>query len=299
MEKATRLEQGVRHVQIPANPSKQKACSDCHDTDPKPTLPKRMRYFRESFSHADHLPRVNGDCKRCHKEQTEAGDKAPKTPEMATCTACHNHQQDFAGAHCNGCHQDLKRYPKPVDSFKHAGDFLKVHGQLAKVSAASCASCHEHTFCADCHAAQTGPGKPSFIYPEEMTREFIHRGDYPSRHMVDAEANPASCRKCHGSSYCSTCHEQQNLTPTAVGQPLPRNLHPIGWGTDKASGNFHGDAARRNIVTCAGCHDQGAASTCVQCHRVGGFAGVSPHPKSWNKTQADVAKNKMCSACHT
>jgi hypothetical protein len=297
--KADRLENRVRHVALP---SKGEACSGCHDTVPKIQVPSRTRDFGLNFDHAAHLKRlgdVKNACVTCHKDLPEQKSTDYRLPTMDACTACHNHQQDFDGAHCNGCHEDLKKYAKPMVTFKHEGNFLKLHGQLAKTTAATCATCHDQTFCADCHASQTDPGKPSFIYPEEMTREFIHRGDYPSRHMFDVQADPASCRKCHGSNYCATCHEQQNLTPTGVGQPPPRNLHPPGWGTDKASGNFHGDAARRNIVACAGCHDQGASSTCVQCHQVGGFAGVSPHPKSWNKTQADISKNKMCGACHT
>ncbi len=296
--KSKTVEPRVRHVQLPR---KSESCSGCHDAMPKLQIPPRTRDGALNFNHAAHLARLKGEknaCVRCHVALPEAKDVSYPAPSMNTCTGCHNHQVEFVAAKCLGCHQDLKRYEKPVESFKHAGEFLKLHGGLARGGAESCAACHEQTFCADCHSPATVPGRPALVFPEDVKRDFIHRGDYQARHMVDAEANPASCRKCHGSNFCATCHEQQNLIPNA-GSATTRITHPIGWGTDKGSGHFHGDAARRNIVACAGCHDQGGASSvCVACHRSGGFAGVSPHPKSWKKTDADKSKNAMCAACH-
>ena len=302
MEKATKLEQGVRHVQIPASPSKNKVCSDCHDTDPKPSLPKRARPFRVTFDHATHLPRVNGDCKRCHKEQTEAGDKAPKALEMATCTGCHKHQQDYAESRCMPCHVDLKGY-KPETAFKHEGDWLARHGQSARPSAESCAACHDQTFCAECHSPQTVAGRPSVLFPERVDRSYIHRGDYVSRHMIEEGANPASCRKCHGSAFCDACHQANNVSASL---PSPRDPHPAGWATPATPGELppHAHAAKRDIVSCAGCHDQGASATCIGCHRVGGIADTGdpngPHPTSFitKHRGEDKTKNSMCAACH-
>jgi hypothetical protein len=296
--RARTLENRVRHVQLP---KKGESCSGCHDVVPKLQIPARTRDFGLNFSHAAHLGRLKGEknaCVRCHTSLPEQKAAEYDGPSMNSCTSCHNHAQEFAAADCLGCHQDLKRYEKPVESFKHQGEFMKLHGALARGGAESCAACHEQTFCADCHSATTAPGRPGLVYPEDVKRDFNHRGDYQSRHGVDVEANPASCRKCHGSSFCLTCHEQQNLIQPPTSSVLPRNAHPVGWGTDKASGNFHGDAARRNIVSCAGCHDQGAASVCVLCHKVGGFAAVSPHPSNFKKSTADISKNSMCAACH-
>jgi hypothetical protein len=297
---ATAVENRVRHVQLP---KKGESCSGCHDTMPKLQIPSRTRDGGINFSHAAHLGRLQGEknaCVRCHTALPEAKDTEYAAPSMNACTACHNHQKEFVAAKCLGCHQDLKRYEKPVESFKHAGEFLKLHGGLARGGAESCAACHEQTFCADCHSPTTAAARPTVIYPEDVKRDLIHRGDYQSRHMVDVQANPASCRKCHGSSFCTTCHEQQNLMQPPGSTALPRTpaTHLPGWGTDKASGHFHGDAARKNIVSCAGCHDQGAASVCIQCHRVGGFAGVSPHPKSFKNKASDISKNGMCQTCH-
>ena len=298
--KATKLEAGVRHVAIPANPSKQKACADCHDTDPKPKLPARTAAPRFAFSHADHLPKVQGDCRRCHRTLTEPGDASAKRPAMEVCTSCHHHQLEFQQARCMPCHVDLRGY-KPETAFKHEGEWLRNHGALARPSAESCVQCHDQTYCAECHAPATTAGRPSMIFPERVERSYIHRGDYVSRHMIDAGANPASCRRCHGSPFCQSCHELQGLSKFA---PSFRDPHPAGWANNRASGHFHGDAARRDISSCAGCHDQGASATCVGCHRVGGIASVGnpngPHPARFVRKHRgeDRTKNSICLACH-
>jgi hypothetical protein len=301
IEKATKLEAGVRHIAIPAGASKQAPCSDCHDKDPQAKLAARTAPPRFTFSHADHLAKVSGDCRKCHRELTETGDTSPKRPPMETCTSCHHHQQEFAEARCMPCHKELRGY-KPESAFKHEGDWLRAHGALARSTAESCAQCHDQTYCGECHAAATTAARPSVIYPERVERAFIHRGDYVSRHMIEAGANPASCRKCHGSPFCDSCHELQGLTKFSANL---RDPHPAGWANDRASGHFHGDAARRDILNCAGCHDQGAAATCVGCHNVAAnqFRGGNPngpHPARFVRKHRGESKssNGMCLACH-
>jgi hypothetical protein len=297
--KATALEARVRHVALPKGGA---ACAACHEAPPTVTVPARTREFEVRVDHAAHLAR-GVKCVTCHVKLTEAKETEPAPLSMSTCTACHQHQKDFAEARCTPCHVDLKRYEKPVAAFQHAGDFMKIHGQLARPTAETCAQCHEQTFCADCHSATTSPVRQAIAFPEAVQRDFIHRGDYVSRHMVEADANPASCRKCHGSQFCNACHTLQNLSQSSGVQP--RNPHPPGWGTDVAGGNFHGNAARKNIVACAGCHDAGAAAICVQCHRVGGFADNpanpnGPHPASFisKHRSDDRTKQAVCMTCH-
>ena len=293
---ATQLQAGLRHVELPSHPSKDKACKDCHDSDPNIRIPPRTDPFRLRFDHKAHISRVKGDCKACHKKLTEASDKQDSPPPMAACTACHNHQQDFAAARCTPCHVDLKGY-LPRQAFAHQGDWRRGHAQFAKPSAESCQACHDQTYCAQCHDAQTVAALPSTIFPEAVEKNFIHRGDYISRHQVDAGANPASCRTCHGSAFCNACHTEQGVTSTALNM---RDPHPKGWATDKGTNHFHGDAARRDILRCAGCHDNGAASTCVGCHQMGGVGG-NPHPQQFlDRHKGEEPHNKtMCNICHT
>ncbi|HEX9399901.1 MAG TPA: cytochrome c3 family protein [Anaeromyxobacter sp.] len=301
VSKATTLDPAVRHVQIPQTPSKQKACSDCHDKDPKPKIPARTRAFRVNFSHADHLARVGGDCRKCHVSQPEVNETDPRTPPMATCTACHVHQKAFAEARCRPCHVDLKGY-KPETAFRHEGSWLAVHGTLARSSGESCAQCHDQTYCAGCHSAATAPARLENIFPERVDRGFIHRGDYVSRHMIDAGANPASCRRCHGSAFCDACHAANGLS-AVTGLPRPGGPHPAGWATlPPSDGGPHKNAARRDIASCAACHDgAGAQQTCVVCHgsKVGGFR-VNPHPTKFLTSHdlGDTRENGMCRTCH-
>ena len=300
--KSVELEARVRHVAL----KPQDACKDCHDfKDPKfklPKVPARTREFGVRINHKAHLAKAGVTCKTCHQELPDVGATKPAEISMSACTACHNHQADYLQARCTPCHVDLKRYEKPVAVFQHNGDFLKTHGTHARPTAESCAQCHEQTFCADCHSATTVSQRQAILFPEQVQRDFIHRGDYVSRHMIDAEASPASCRRCHGSRFCDECHTQQNITQRSVIQP--RNPHPAGWGTDVAAGDkFHGNQARKNIVVCAACHDHGAAAICTTCHgSVGGQAGVggNPHPSSFITKHKgdDKAKSPVCLACH-
>lgn len=278
------------HVAIPTGDAA-KECLQCHDKAPTPPPPRRVERTL-TFSHADHLGYVKGECARCHTVLTEPGQAKAPAPPMSACTKCHNHAMEYAQARCQPCHVDLKRYPlKPIADFRHAADFLRTHGDMARTNAATCAACHEQTSCAECHAATTRPVKPDVHWPEKVEAGFIHRGDYVSRHTVDANADPASCRRCHGSAYCDACHNERGISQRSPGA-LTRNPHPVGWN----AGTAHGLAARQDIANCAGCHDQGARSTCVTCHR-----NVDPHPVGWgqrhNKT-TDVASNSMCRACH-
>jgi c(7)-type cytochrome triheme protein len=152
IDQATKLDANVRHVKLPAKISKSDECSGCHDTEPKVTVPARHQPFRLSFSHADHVSRVKGNCKACHDPATlpDKGGKEYGYPAMAKCTACHNHQADYNQARCTPCHTDLKGLV-PVQTYAHQGDWLRLHGQFAKPVAASCAQCHDQTYCNECH----------------------------------------------------------------------------------------------------------------------------------------------------
>ncbi len=299
VQQATKLQADVRHVKLPAQPGD--ACSGCHDTVPAITIPARKTPFELNFDHAAHLPRVKGDCKRCHKDLPEKGARSYEAPQMGVCTSCHNHQADFAEARCTPCHKDLKSYElKPVSAFSHRGDWLRTHGDLARPSAQACAACHDQTYCANCHSAATAPTRPSIRWPEQVESDFIHRGDYVSRHMIEAGAQPQTCRRCHGSAFCQACHEQQGVA--ALGLPTDRRVHPDNW-VQVPGGGQHAPSARANIVTCAGCHDQGGNSVCVQCHRsaaLGGGIGGNPHPPGWGSRHKveDQHKQKVCIVCH-
>ncbi len=287
MEKARSLRE--RHL-----PRTEK-CQECHDDKQAPTRAVEEPHL--VFPHADHLPRVEGKCTYCHKVLPEPGQTESTTPAMSTCTSCHVHQVQFAEARCQTCHVDLKRWPlRPVSVFAHQGDFLESHGAMARGSPATCATCHDQTKCAECHSPSTRPFKAEIQWPEGVLSEFIHRGDFESRHTIEASADPASCRKCHGSFFCESCHREQHVAP-AVPDGL-RRRPPSHQPVPQWAQGLHGIAARQNIVACAACHDQ-ARPVCVGCHQPGGLGG-NPHPPGFASRHdaGDIARNAMCRVCH-
>jgi hypothetical protein len=301
IEEAAKLDPAVRHVKLNA---KAKACTDCHgDEIAKIAVPKRKREYQLTFSHQDHLFQVDGKCKTCHQRLSEKGDAEAPAPPMSACTGCHNHQKDFDEARCSPCHVDLRAFPlKPLSDYAHAGDFKRNHGALARTSAAACATCHDQTFCADCHSPATTPTGPALRWPEEVQRDFIHRGDFVSRHMIEAGTNPSSCARCHGTAFCESCHAQQGIAAPNAAFTSDREPHPAGWGLNPE----HGKAARRNIVVCASCHSSNADQVCVSCHidrdpaTTGEVGTVNPHPKGFLKRNEkdDWNENPVCRACH-
>lgn len=293
VDEADKLDPKTRHVKLDP---KSKACADCHGAEiAKIQPPKRTVERTLTFSHADHVFQVDGKCQVCHQRLPEKGDLKAPAPPMSACTGCHNHEEDFAQAKCSPCHVDLRRFPlKPISDYAHKGDFKKRHGALARTSADTCATCHDQTYCVDCHSPATTPGGPVVRWPELVERNFIHRGDFTSRHMIEAQANPASCTKCHGAAFCESCHAREGIAAPNAPFTSGRVPHPSGW----SAGSQHGAAARRNIVVCAACHQQNADQVCVMCHHVGGPGG-NPHPAGFLKRHdLDDASKGICRTCH-
>ena len=215
---------------------------------------------------------------------------------MAACLSCHEHQQDFNAGRCDLCHTDLLHYPdNPVSIFSHQANWVRMHPTAARAAPESCSKCHDQTYCAVCHEAQTVPIRVETRFPEHVQGDFqIHRGDWLSRHSMEAQSDETSCKRCHGTPFCNSCHAQQNLTPASLN---PRNPHPPGWAFPGP--NSHASAARSDIISCQSCHDQGAASNCISCHKVGGIGG-DPHPASFlaRHNAGQIHQNAMCLYCH-
>jgi len=284
-------------LQCHKDAKQQNRCSMCH-TDVSRAAPwakKSAEGAGIKVSHAGHLAPTKEKCSTCHTSLPEPLRTVENRPTMASCLGCHEHKRDYDNGRCAKCHKDLSRFPlEPITSFSHLGDYVRNHAGDARAAADRCATCHETTFCTDCHA-RTVSMKIEARLPERVNDNFIHRNDFLGRHAIQAKAEPATCRRCHGSSYCESCHAAQNLTPQAVN---PRDPHPPGWSFP-GSASFHGTAARRDIVSCAPCHDQGARSICVDCHKVGGVGG-DPHPSGWRQRHSrdEIQRNGMCLSCH-
>jgi hypothetical protein len=273
------------------------SCSQCHrDSEEKwqhalrPAIAVQPAGKSIVFSHERHLkmPEVNGQCVKCHGGAVGFQSGPPLFPPMSTCLACHVHQQQFDEGSCLGCHRlgDLRAL-KPVS---HDAAWMRRHADGARSDGAMCSLCHAQTQCDSCHDATRRLG-PAQLAPEKIDRGFVHRFDFVSRHALESQSQPGTCFSCHTRTECDACHASRGVSASVQGALSP---HPQGWATGLIS-NTHGLAARRDIASCAACHDQGAASNCVRCHKVGGMGG-NPHPAGWRSTE-DI-RAPQCAACH-
>jgi hypothetical protein len=122
--------------------------------------------------------------------------------------ASHPEELSRGPVSCSECHEDQKGTMKPFASFNHTRSFIKNHRFYAGSDEVLCASCHQSSFCADCHAHKTAM-KPSVKYGNRPDRAMPHRGDFLTLHKIEGKLDPASCYRCHGranNEQCVTCH---------------------------------------------------------------------------------------------
>ncbi len=276
-----------------------KTCAECHDVDSKqqcgtchtnsahPSGWKREKR-QSNFLHSTHAEQLN-NCRNCHTGDLDA--RPVKKGDHTSCGKCH--AKDIRDLLCARCHREFAAVGlMALNEFKHEDNFLKDHKTYAKRSLRTCTQCHREGYCQDCHARKAGL-RPSLKYPEQVRRNFVHRGDVLTMHRLQAKTDDSGCLKCHARSECRTCHERRKVAAT-VKQPDER--HPAGW-LAKGSANFHGDQARRAIVSCATCHHGSGPGYCVDCHKAS--SGLNPHPKGWNDKVRGVDTNdRMCAKCH-
>jgi hypothetical protein len=111
--------------------------------------------------------------------------------------------------YCVRCHGYGKE-KVDFEKYNHTVFFTDSHRLAAYQDERVCAMCHETSFCNICHIVPSSELKPSLQYPTENHRRFQHRGDYISRHRIEARVDPSSCFRCHGnprsSQTCRPCH---------------------------------------------------------------------------------------------
>jgi hypothetical protein len=246
------------------------------------------------FDHDQHLaiPSIRGQCVGCHAGVVDPA--RTSIPSMSQCFGCHEHQREWDAGQCTPCHAqaDLRK-SLPRTFLRHDQNFAQRHGSLALEQQRLCQACHTQADCESCHDSVQGLSIEKRM-PERVDRNFVHRGDFLSVHAIEAQAEPSRCLRCHEQKSCDGCHAARGVSGALVNG---RNPHPPGWvGVNTRSLDFHGRAARRDIVSCAGCHDQGPATNCIPCHRVGGPGG-NPHPAGhW--PSASSLNEGMCRYCH-
>jgi hypothetical protein len=275
-------------------------CEGCHQKDAErvnavlaTTLPRPHGEIH--IDHDKHLAMdgIQGQCVPCHAGVVDA--KKPPLPPMSQCFGCHEHSEQWERGECTPCHEqpDLAR-TLPVTFLRHDEAFLRQHGKVVaqKQQAVLCQSCHTQAQCLSCHDLAQDMSVEE-RRPERIESRQFHRGDFMVRHAIEARSEPARCLSCHTAQTCDGCHSARGVSANIADA---RNPHPPEWmGSNTGSSNFHGPAARRDILSCAGCHEAGPATNCISCHKVGAYGG-NPHPRGW-KSNRGVA-SEMCSYCH-
>jgi hypothetical protein len=274
-------------------------CIDCHEKDlHRMAAVVAVKPERQSgeitFAHEPHLKMagIDGQCVPCHAGVLEPG--RPNIPPMSQCFSCHEHEREWKAAVCSPCHadKDLRR-TLPRTFLRHDQSFARNHGQLAAEQGQLCESCHAQADCDECHdlSKELGIERQN---PELIERNFVHRGDFVTRHAIEAESQPAKCARCHTPETCDACHAARGVSGALSNGRSP---HPPGWiGSNTNTRSFHGIEARRSILECAGCHDQGPATNCIRCHKVGAYGG-NPHPGG-SFTSSRSPNQEMCRYCH-
>lgn len=274
-----------------AKPHDEHACGGCHG-DPRARSEASLARDHLKFQHARHLPRVEGDCVRCHQEVANAAPEALR-PKMATCFGCHEHKDEWTVRSCDGCHKDLpSEHITPTSHLVHDGDFLREHGVRAASSRDLCASCHTERSCAACHGAGTVPALPARLAFDDAKLSGLHRAGFRARHAEESRANPGLCTSCHAESTCIDCHQRQKVAPGSA----PRSPHPPGFLRPGRGGGDHGREARIDPAACAGCHGGAGEQLCVGCHKVGGPGG-NPHGMGFASNR-NKTHDLPCRLCH-
>jgi len=270
-----------------AKPHDTGSCLACHGSAlAVEQLIETRKHLR--FDHQRHAKPTSGNCMRCHGAVAEGS--ARLRPPMAMCYRCHDKDAERDGRRCDVCHIDLAESGTlPESHLAHDGDLLREHGARASSSGALCETCHRQTFCASCHG-QTVPALPAARRFADPVTPTIHRAGFASRHALEARSDPGACTTCHQVQRCAACHVERGVAGVQGRSP-----HPPGWVSPVSGENRHGREARRDPVSCAGCHGGAGESLCVSCHAVG-KPGGNPHPPGFSSRLP--LSSLPCRLCH-
>jgi hypothetical protein len=292
-------------------------CTLCHFEDEETWLPFEATPKQLNFNHKFHIEEAGLNCETCHKNLAEVDfANAQSMPAMTDCSTCHNNQQ--ATLECVNCHTNTLTL-RPVD---HAADFLVTHKNLARIDQEDCVVCHTENDCAECHegasllttrsGANVDVQTPFYISPsgtKGLILPRVHELNFRFTHPLQAEGRSQECTVCHEArSFCQDCHESQGVD--VAGKPIWHSSPDWGAlaGVVGTGGGLHAELARRDIETCAACHNtQGDDPTCLLCHTdFDGVRGTNPktHESGFANRFGEGSSfhddsSALCFSCHT
>ena len=289
-------------------------CSMCHYEDVNEALiPGTSELL---FNHKFHLSDQKIECEKCHSgilEVNYAFESPTSSPGMEICFTCHNNSS-VAANECEQCH--ISTVNLIPENHKQVG-FFKNH----KFNNDNCEMCHNtETFCEDCHTATVSIDETNlsndFYTPysphnyvdgtKQQVITRIHDLNYRFTHGIDAKGKTNNCQSCHQiETFCSECHASED-GDFAMGGIVPLSHTSPNFITGLTPGSEHAVLAKRDIESCASCHDvQGADPNCILCHSdPDGIQGTNPntHPSGFMKDihgDWHTDGGSICYNCHS
>lgn len=269
-------------------------CADCHvgimEVDYAFESATAFPPMQKCYTCHNDMSVATNNCEQCHISTVNLVPENHKTVgffknhkfNSDNCQMCHN-QETF----CEDCHvatigidetnlsNDFYTPYSPhtyVDGVKqqvitrvHDLNFKFTHGIDAKGKTDNCQSCHQtETFCAECHASESGDFAMSGIVPISHTMPNFVTGLTPgSDHAILAKRDIERCASCHdvqgADPNCILCHSD----PDGVKGTNPKT-HPTNFMRD-----IHGDWHTDGGSVCYDCHSstqKAGVAFCGYCH---------------------------------
>lgn len=254
------------------------ACQYCHTDAENPEAFAAPLRDNIIFSHKAHIENQKLECSACHAgiEESEKPTLA-FLPTMASCNTCHNDAK--ASNACESCHPKAEIL---IPLTHRQADWAKEHKRLVRADIASndCAVCHSENFCQTCHAEVTtqltrgewersvSEHRPMPSGKNPLVKQKVHELNYVFVHSMDSRSRKSDCYSCHDQqTFCTDCHARNQEAGFASPFPLSHRAADFVRLGPGSEGGQHAVLARRDIESCASCHDvEGRDPACVLCH---------------------------------
>ncbi|MGD9897795.1 MAG: cytochrome c3 family protein [Calditrichaceae bacterium] len=253
------------------------------------------------FSHQLHAEDVGAACTDCHANASSSLSQTDNLlPAMETCNSCHDPDEvECAMCHTNtdepGVAQRVVDYGSKFPHKTHvSGDknCLTCHQGIDKKEKVGSSHIPDNQVCATCHEnPDYSENKQACLSCHESDMKFVpetHRLNWKKDHGMMSQTT--SCNHCHQNSYCTTCHEGDNLN---------REVHPLNFR------QTHGMQAKGNKDNCLTCHEE--FSFCIDCHQTERVMPQNHAFANWSNTvpgnggrHARVGRSDFdnCMSCH-
>ncbi|RJQ32133.1 MAG: hypothetical protein C4562_03640 [Actinobacteria bacterium] len=241
-----KVEPSVSPIKKLKGPVKLSDCTDCHG-DIDANVPAGLK-----FNHWAHFQKGVA-CSTCHKEPIHQSGKVNR-PTMNFCFSCHglghSKQGLVAGEQCSLCHTAGFELRPPTH---FAPNWKNAHKSKVNESLFECLTCHQKSFCQNCHMASKVKLKGQLPPNKQKTKHDT--GHYQPKN--------ADCTICHNDAFCVKCHKTS----------MP---HPYTWlGTHKKLGKKMDKndcyICHKKLTFCNSCHhgsvNKLTAKNCKKCHK--------------------------------